>query len=139
MRVLVCGGRDFGHFNTTGPIPFKQTVGYKQYEFLKGYLDTRLNPNQEPLPPTGTFIIAGGARGADRAAIDWAVVNWVPFQEYPANWEKYGKRAGYLRNVQMLEEGKPDLVIAFPGGKGTAMMINLAKGAGVPVEIVTYD
>jgi hypothetical protein len=131
MRVLVCGGRDFGYCR----------VGYRSPEhlFLTDYLDKRLNPDNLPLPPNGLVIIEGGAKGADSAAADWAVVNWVMIEEYPADWEKHGKRAGYLRNVQMLEEGKPDLVIAFPGGKGTAMMINLAKGAGVPVEIVEYE
>lgn len=61
------------------------------------------------------------------------------FKEFPADWDKYGKRAGYLRNVQMLDEGKPDLVVAFPGGKGTAMMVKLAKERGVRVIEYAYD
>ncbi len=64
---------------------------------------------------------------------EWADCNWVQSKEYPAQWEKYGRRAGYLRNKQMLEEGKPELVIAFPGGVGTRMMVQLAKTAGVEV------
>lgn len=130
MRVLVCGGRDFG----------KCSPGWRSPEhiFIGEYLDKRLNPDNLPLPPDGLVIIAGAATGADTAAIDWAVVNWVSFVEYPANWQEYGKRAGYIRNKQMLEEGKPDLVIAFPGGKGTANMVKLARDAGVPVEIVEY-
>jgi hypothetical protein len=78
-------------------------------------------------------IIAGGARGADSLAADWAAVNNTNYKEYPAQWEKYGRRAGYLRNKQMLDEGKPELVIAFPGGVGTRMMVQLAKTAGVEV------
>jgi hypothetical protein len=137
MRALVCGGRDFA--NDVRP-------GYQgpQHTFVIATLDRILHPIVTDdmatwLPPDGTFIIAGAARGVDKAAIDWAVVNWVPFQEYPADWEKYGKRAGYVRNKQMLEEGKPDLVIAFPGGKGTAMMVKIAREAGVPVEEVKYE
>jgi hypothetical protein len=113
MRVLVCGGRDFNN-----------------YDLLNDTLLSRV-------PATAT-IIQGGARGADRQAAHWARENDRSVEEYPADWEKYGKRAGYLRNKQMLEEGKPDLVIAFPGGKGTDMMIKLAVDAGVPVEIVQY-
>ena len=53
---------------------------------------------------------------------------------YPADWDTHGRGAGPIRNKQMLEEGKPDLVIAFPGGKGTANMIGQAKEAGIPVR-----
>ena len=47
------------------------------------------------------------------------------------DWKKYGKKAGPLRNQQMLEEGKPDLVVAFPGGNGTADMVRRAKKANI--------
>lgn len=79
------------------------------------------------------FVISGKARGADTLAIDWAVVNWQDYKEFPADWEKYGKSAGYIRNQQMLDEGKPDIVVAFPGGAGTRMMVNIARKAGVEV------
>jgi predicted Rossmann-fold nucleotide-binding protein len=52
---------------------------------------------------------------------------------FPANWPKHGKGAGFIRNQQMLNEGKPDLMIAFPGGKGTADMIEKAIKAGIKV------
>lgn len=107
MRILVCGGRNFEDRVWLNPI-------------LDNYKQSNLT------------IIQGRARGADRLAYEWAVVNAVP-ESYPANWYKYGRRAGYLRNMQMLTEGKPDLVIAFPGGVGTAMMCKLAEEAGVKV------
>lgn len=66
-------------------------------------------------------------------AVDWAVINWCPFTEFPADWDKYGKSAGYIRNQQMLDEGCPDYVVAFPGGAGTNMMKRIASKAGVPV------
>lgn len=58
---------------------------------------------------------------------------------FPAEWNKYGKKAGYIRNAQMLEIGKPDLVLAFWDGvsRGTKMMIDLAKKAGVEVRIIS--
>ena len=110
MRILVCGGRDFSDSALVN-------------KFLNQYLS-------DIDPPK---IIQGDAQGADYLAKLWAVNNQVEFESFPADWKKYGKRAGYIRNVQMLNEGKPDIVIAFPGGKGTKMMINLAEAAGVPV------
>lgn len=108
MRILVCGGRDFSDYNLVS-----QTLN------PHGCIDLK--------------IIHGAAKGADSLAQRWAKDNGYEDEAYPANWNKYGKRAGYIRNVQMLNEGRPDLVIAFPGGKGTQMMINLAEAAGVPV------
>ena len=67
---------------------------------------------------------------------EFAVVHWTGLDVYPADWERYGLSAGYRRNRQMLEEGKPDLVVAFPGGKGTNMMVDIARKAGVPVRII---
>lgn len=72
-------------------------------------------------------VIHGGAAGADTLAEEWAYNALVRCTEYPAEWNKYGLAAGHLRNQQMLDEGKPDLVIAFPGGPGTADMIRRAK------------
>ena len=57
-------------------------------------------------------------------------------EEYKANWQLYGKGAGYRRNAEMLKEGKPDKVLAFKGGKGTLMMIGLAEKAGI--EVIKY-
>ena len=55
---------------------------------------------------------------------------------YHADWTKYNKAAGPIRNKLMLEAGKPDLVIAFPGGNGTINMIKQAKEAGIRIEVV---
>ena len=128
MRVLVCGGRNYDMTDEATHMWFTdhmEKIAFDRFPRL-------------PEDEYGNFlydvtIIAGGARGIDTMAIDWAVVNWCPFKEFPADWNKYGKRAGYLRNKQMLEEGHPDLVVAFPGGKGTTMMVQIAEAAGVPV------
>ncbi len=124
MRVLVCGGRDF-----------------KDEAFVERILSDRLYPylfsNKQ------VTIIEGGARGVDTFALNWVLArvhsDYPPrVEEYPADWEKYGWAAGPIRNIQMLDEGKPDLVIAFPGGRGTKNMVNQARDRGVPVEIVSY-
>lgn len=119
MRVLVCGGRDFDN-----------------YKFFANKMTNWLWRTPEFTPLT---IISGGARGVDTMAIQFAIAVGVPYEEYKADWDKHGKAAGPIRNQQMLDEGKPDLVIAFPGGKGTADMISRAKKAGIPVEEIKYD
>ena len=65
-------------------------------------------------------IISGMASGADTFAVEWAARFGFPLRAFPAEWDKHGRSAGPIRNQRMLDEGKPDLVVAFPGGKGTA-------------------
>lgn len=115
MRVIVCGGRDYQNRN-------------RVYTTLDVILK---NVGKDALT-----IIQGGAQGADRLAVDWALLNNVEVIQYPADWQKYGKRAGYIRNKQMLDEGKADYVIAFPGGPGTKMMTELAQKANVKVVVI---
>lgn len=81
-----------------------------------------------------TAIIHGGASGADTMAHRWAGMIAKPVDVYPASWCKHGRAAGPIRNQQMIDDGKPDLVIAFPGGKGTADMVRKAEAAGIPVQ-----
>jgi hypothetical protein len=57
----------------------------------------------------------------------------IPCSVYMADWDGLGRKAGPIRNQRMLDEGKPDLVIAFPGGRGTADMVRRAREAGVEV------
>lgn len=94
-------------------------------------------------------VIEGGATGADRAAKEWAMQEGVNddveppdgvwLDSYAADWGKQGKAAGPIRNQVMLDEGKPDAVLAFsdqPLTRGTADMVKRAKKAGVPVYVV---
>jgi hypothetical protein len=107
-RVLVCGGRNYDD---------------------KGRLYIAL----DRLFPSPTLIIHGGANGADALAGQWCVDRDVACAPYYAAWETYGAGAGPMRNQRMLDEGKPHLVLAFPGGRGTADMVRRAKAAGVRV------
>src|SRR5688500_9769837 len=129
-RILVCGGRDFNNkellYTTLDNICLERgwcTPPDKRDEYGNW------------LPEV--HIISGMARGADTIAVDWAVVNFCNWSEYPADWARYGKSAGPIRNLQMLEEGKPDLVVAFPGGRGTTNMVKLARDACFEVIEVT--
>ena len=73
--------------------------------------------------------------GADYFASRFARARGIAEKPYPAEWSKYGKRAGMLRNQRMLDEEKViDLVVAFPGGAGTADMVRRAKLRGIPIR-----
>lgn len=101
--MLVCGGRD-----------------YTNRERIYAELD-RLHA----LRPIGV-LIHGCARGADAIAAKWAFEHGISVNPFPADWSTHGKKAGPMRNEKMLAEGKPDVVFAFPGGKGTSDMIGRA-------------
>jgi len=112
MRVLVTGGRDFG-----------------DRKLLFDVLDR--------LHATHGFkvLIHGDASGADRLSGEWATARGITVEAHPADWKKHGRAAGPIRNQKMLEE-KPELVVAFPGGKGTADMVRKARQAELEVVIV---
>jgi len=105
-RILVCGSRDYDN----APNVFRT-------------LD-RLHAKGE------FMLIQGGASGADRLARDWAEQGTHPFATVPAHWDKLSRKAGPIRNTWMLGL-EPHMAIAFPGGRGTADMINKALAAGI--------
>jgi hypothetical protein len=113
MRVLVCGGRDF-----------------RDRDWLYAVL-TKIHTAQGI-----DTIIHGGARGADTLAGMFAKDFGFNIQIYPADWKRHGRSAGPIRNNTMLIEGKPNLVVAFPGGHGTANMIKQAQVVGVRTMVV---
>lgn len=80
------------------------------------------------------LLVNGGAPGADNRAVSWALRHDVPFRTIQAEWTKHGPAAGPIRNQRMLDETHPDLVVAFPGGRGTADMVAKARAAGVEVR-----
>lgn len=113
MKVLVTGGRDFND-------------QYRAFAELDEF-------NRE----IGIdLIIQGGAKGADQQARLWACANKRPCATFHAHWQTLGKAAGVIRNEWMLEFIKPDIVIAFPGGRGTSHMIETARKAGINVRTV---
>ncbi|CDM57661.1 DUF2493 domain-containing protein [Rhizobium sp. T136] len=117
MRVLICGGRDYNDYNKFGSV--MEPIARKQWNSVKGAFDLT--------------IISGGARGADTMAIEWADEFAANLMKFNADWQKHGRAAGPIRNQEMIDIGQPDLVIAFPGGKGTADMVKRAKQAGIDV------
>lgn len=79
-------------------------------------------------------LAAGDATGADSLALTWAKHANVPHRRYAADWKKYGRKAGPIRNREMLDDFKPDCVIAFPGGRGTDDCVKAARDRGIIVH-----
>ena len=109
MKVLVTGGRDFN-----------------DWRCVRDTLDEIVD--NEPID----LIVHGGATGADSLAARWAMNTHTPQQVFKAQWATFGPAAGPVRNGQMVAT-KPDLVVAFPGGRGTADCVRQAKAAGLKV------
>jgi len=144
MRVLVFGGRDFGDLCSITREDPRWPEREKQYRFIMYTLDriaeqksTLYNPEDNWLP-SDIEVISGMASGADSVAVDWAVCNWLKVHEFPANWKAFRKGAGSKRNQQMLDEGRPDFAVAFPGGVGTADMALRCKIDGIELIEVEY-
>ena len=119
-RIIVCGGVDFD-----------------DYGLLKARLDELL-PKYE-----NVRLISGHARGADSLGERYAGENGFPIQVFPAEWKKYGRAAGPIRNRAMLKYAKEEtpVVVAFWNGKsrGTANMLKQAKSGGAECVVYLYE
>ena len=81
-------------------------------------------------------VISGDARGVDITSARIAMNAGITVHHYPADWDKYGKSAGYRRNEYMAKDATHVLAIWDGVSKGTGHMIDIADKAGVPVRIV---
>lgn len=123
-RVLVCGGRDYGKRwdEHLSEIVVDTQAVHKLHAALA---DIKVPEN------CSLVIVHGAARGADSLAAAWAKSKHIRDMAFPADWS--GRSGGIDRNVRMLEEAEPDLVLAFPGGRGTAHMVSLARKTRTPL------
>lgn len=127
--VLVCGGRDF---TTT----HMRSFALGKHEL--SYFNLRMAQMWEKREPT--LLVHGNAYGVDRAAGQFSLTQQCNTFAVPAKWNAKGKGAGHQRNWEMLNLLYPiDLVIAFPGGTGTANMISQAKRADVETIDLAED
>ncbi len=87
--------------------------------------------------PSGTVVLSGGAKGVDKTAEDEARACGLAVKVYPADWRRYGRRAGAVRNTLIVE--RSTRVVAFWDGlsRGTKITIDLTVAAGKPLEIVS--
>jgi YspA, cpYpsA-related SLOG family len=124
MRVLICGDRNWQD---------RDLIELKVIEL----------ENEPRHLRDGLTLIHGAARGADSLAASVCDLRGWEVKGYPADWARLGRAAGIIRNQQMLDEGEPDLVVAFHDdlehSKGTGDMVRRARKAGIPVEVVTHD
>lgn len=116
-KWLICGGRD---------------ANASLLRYVADVLDRVIILEGRP-----AAICHGDAKGIDSLAKTWAKERRITDVPFPAKWKKpdgtLDRSAGPIRNQQMLDTFQPDIVLAFPGGKGTDSMINQAKKAGVKV------
>jgi len=117
MKVIIAGGREFNDLDL---------MTKKMDFFLSHAKDLNIE------------IVSGVARGADLLGEEYAKLRNYPVKQFPADWDKYNKGAGYKRNTEMAEYA--DALIAFWDGesRGTMHMINIAKKKGLPVKVVEY-
>lgn len=80
-----------------------------------------------------TLLVQGGAPGADAHAVAWANERGVSLVTFHANWRGHGKAAGPRRNASMIKLMPMDLLVAFPGGTGTADCVRRAEDAGIKI------
>ena len=120
MRILVCGDRN-----------------WTDYAMIRNELAAFNTTENRPIT-----VIDGVARGADFLGHEAALGLGYGSIRFPAKWAMYGRGAGHIRNQQMLDEGHPDLVLAFHDdlahSKGTAHMVRIARKAGIPVRVVRH-
>jgi hypothetical protein len=82
-----------------------------------------------------TTIISGGAKGVDALGEEYAKNNDIPLEIFPAEWNKYGKSAGYKRNVIMAENAEALLALWDGVSKGTGHMLTIANDKGLKIKL----
>lgn len=118
MRLLVSGDRNWTNWRFI-------------YKYLDGF---------HTVYPI-SVLIEGEAKGVDSFARNWAKDRGIPYDPYPAQWHRFRHAAGPIRNQQMLDEGQPDMVLAFhndiENSKGTKDMVTRAEKANIPTIVIT--
>ena len=110
--------------------------GFSNYKLLKEKCNEYLREKRKEY---NIIIISGGARGADTLGEKYAQDEGFSLEVFPANWNKFGKSAGFIRNEQMAEVA--DALIAFWDGKsnGTKHMIEVMENKKLLVRVVNYE
>jgi hypothetical protein len=115
LKIIVAGSRSFNN-----------------YELLKERLNFYIGSHEE------VEIVSGTARGADRLGERYARGKRFVVKRFPANWEKYGKRAGYLRNEEMARYASHAVIFWDGSSRGTENMIELCKKYNLNYRVVRF-
>ena len=105
MKLIIAGGRDY-------------KLTRQDFDKLDGIQGV-------------TEVVSGCARGVDSAGECWARNRLIPIKQFPADWDRWGKRAGFIRNIEMANYA--DALAVFPGGNGTAHMFKTARQYGLQI------
>mgnify|MGYP001766150652 CR=1 FL=1 len=118
FKLIVAGGRDFNDYETLSHVLFELSENEYANEAIS--------------------IVSGMAKGADALGFKFAKENNIQLYQFPADWKRYPRSAGYMRNADMglFADG----LLAFWDGKskGTAHMIRFMQAANKPVHIIRY-
>jgi hypothetical protein len=115
MRIIVAGSRSFDC-----------------YWLLESKLDFYIGGHQL------VQIVSGTARGADQLGERYAENRGLSIERFPADWDKHGKRAGYVRNEQMARYATHAVILWDGSSRGTASMIKLCKTYNLKYRVVLY-
>ena len=118
LKLIIAGSREFNDY-----ILLKRE--------LENFLEGTDNNDVE--------IVSGTARGADALGEKFALETGINVKRFPANWNLYGKRAGYIRNREMAEYANACIVFWDGKSRGTKHMIDLAKLIGIETRVVQYE
>lgn len=116
MNVIIAGSRDLGTY-------LQVDDACAQFEEQVGRIER---------------VVSGTARGVDQMGEEWARKNGRGVTRFPANWDRFGKRAGYLRNEDMAKHADGLVAIWDGESRGTRHMIHTMKDAGLPVVVHIY-
>lgn len=123
--ILICGSRTWGATDDA-------LQNMRDVTLFESAMSMWLDKHGAP-----ALVVAGGARGADTFGELWAKRRAKAVRVFPADWKRFGRSAGPKRNQQMLDEGRPQAVIAFTRdlrtSRGTRDMVTRARKAGLPV------
>ena len=114
MRIIIAGSRDFS-----------------DYVFLQTSMDAFASDTQ-------VTVLSGTARGADRLGERWARSVGAPIERYPAQWSKYGKSAGVIRNVEMASAADTLALFWDGSSRGSAHMLSFAKKKGLDIHLFKF-
>lgn len=117
IKIIVAGGRDFSDY---------YLLIKKLASIIRGF------------PPEDIEIVSGGANGADKLGERFADDNGCKKRVFEADWDRWGKSAGYRRNVEMADYADACVVFWDGKSKGTKHMMDIAIKKGIPVKTVLY-
>ena len=119
FKIIVAGGRSFNNYDL-----LEQKLDY--------YLSSKINEGYD------IVIISGTAKGADSLGEKYAINKGYEIERFPANWDKYGKSAGYRRNVDMANAADACIVFWDGTSPGSKHMIDIANTKRLALRIVNY-